>query len=124
MNGADNAAKQTGAFEQIIVFAVKTCIVVVTISVCVLFVAGAIVDNLQDAAARTISDIRKTPIGGRQAWTKLEEELDRAADPSSDLPPEKKQKLLNDVHVIVARLRPYLDAVQSEMQKPAGASSP
>jgi hypothetical protein len=122
MSDADNAAKQTGAFERIIVFAVKTCIVAVTISVCVLFVAEAAIDNLQDAVARTISDMRKTPIGGRQAWIKLEEELDRTADPSSDLPPEKKQKLLNDVHVIVARWRPFVDAVRSEMQKPAGAN--
>jgi hypothetical protein len=122
MSDADNAAKQTGAFEQIIVFAVKTCIVVVTISVCVLFVAEEVVYNLQDAVARTISDVRTTPIGGRQAWTKLEEELDRAANPSNDLPPEKKQKLLNDVHVIVARWRPFLEAIQSEMQKPAGAN--
>jgi hypothetical protein len=122
MSELDKAAKRTGAFEQIIMFAAKTCIVVVAASVCVPFVAEAVVDNLQDAAARTISDVRKIPIGDRQAWTKLEEELDRAADPSSDLPPEKKQNLLNDVHVIVARRPPFLEAVQSENQKPAGTN--
>jgi len=51
-------------------------------------------------------------------WGKIERELDRAADPASDLPPEKKQKLVNDVRVIVARWRPFLDAVAGEMQKP------
>jgi hypothetical protein len=61
------------------------------------------------------------PRGGPQFWGKIEQKLDRAADVSSDLPPEKKQKLINDVRVIVARWRPFIDAVQSEMQKPTNA---
>ena len=31
-------------------------------------------------------------------------------------------KLINDVRVIVARWRPFIEAVQSEMQKPASAN--
>jgi hypothetical protein len=126
MSDADKAAKPIGVFGQIMVFAIKTCIVVVAISARALFVAEAVVDNLQDSVARTISDLRRQlpqgPIGGRQLGAKIEEELDRAADPSTELPPEKKQKLIHDVHVIVARWRPFIEAVQSEMQKPAGAN--
>ncbi len=54
---------------------------------------------------------------GARFWGKIEREFDRAADPAADLPADKKQKLLNDVHVIVARWRPFLDAAQSELQK-------
>jgi hypothetical protein len=63
-----------------------------------------------------------TVVGGRQFWVKLENELDRAAAPTSDLSPETKQKLINDVRVIVARWRPFIDAVQNEIQKPANAN--
>jgi hypothetical protein len=66
---------------RIVVRAIKTCIVVVTISVGLLFVA------------------------------------DRAADPSTEMPPEKRQELHNDVHVIAARWRPFIKAIQSEMEK-------
>jgi hypothetical protein len=125
MDDAGKTANQIGVFGQIIVFAIKTCIVVVAISVGSLFVLEAVVDNLQEVAVHTISDLRRqitqTPIGGRQFGSKVEEELDRAADPSSELPPEKRQKLLNDVHVIVARWRPFIEAIQSEMEKPASA---
>jgi hypothetical protein len=126
MNDIERTATPIGIFGQIMVFAAKTCIVVVAISVCALFVAETVMDNLQDVAARTISDLRKASadisIGGRQLGAKVEQELDREADPSSDLSAERKQKLIHDVHVIVARWRPFIEAVQSEMQKPAGAN--
>jgi hypothetical protein len=44
----------------------------------------------------------------------VEEELDRAASPASDLPPERKQKLINNVRTIVARWRPVIDALQED----------
>jgi hypothetical protein len=107
-------------------FAFKTCLVAVVISVCTLFVANWIIESVEDSTARTIGNVRaqlkQTSIGGRQFWTKIEHDLDLAADSSSDLPPEQKQKLLNDVRVIVARWRPFIDAAQSEMQKPTTAN--
>jgi len=109
---------------RIVPFAIKTCIVAVVISACTIFVADSIIDNLKDAiatiAANTTGDVKDAIAAnttGAQFWGKIERELDRAADPASDLPPEKKQKLLNDVRVIVVRWRPFLDTVQSELQK-------
>jgi hypothetical protein len=106
-------------------FAAKTCIVALAISACTIFVANWVIRSVEDSTARTISaqlakmaDMR---IGGPRFWEKLEHELDNAASPSSDLPPEKKQKLLNDVRVIVARWRPFIDAAQNEIQNPASA---
>jgi len=125
MGDAGKTANQIGVFGQIIVFAIKTCIVVVAISVGALFVTEAVVDSVQDATTRTISELRsqiaQTPAGGRALGSKIEQELDRAADPSTELPPERRPKLLNDVHVIAARWRPFIEAIQSEMEKPASA---
>jgi hypothetical protein len=94
-------------------FAIKTIIVAVIVSASAVFIVNSIVDNVRDALGNTT---------GRPFWTKLEKELDRAAAPESDLPPEQKEKLLRDIHVIVARWRPFLDAVNSELQKPATAA--
>jgi hypothetical protein len=106
----------------IVPFAVKTCIVAVVISACTIFVVDWIVSDLQDFSLQMMATVRdqinSTPIGGAKVWTKIERELDRAADPTTDLPPQKKQKLINDVRVIIARWRPFLDAAQDELQKP------
>lgn len=101
----------------ILPFAIKTCIVAVVISACTIFVADWIIGDFKDAIGNTIGKTSGGPF-----WGKIERELDRAADPATDLPPEKKQKFLKDVRVIVARWRPFLDAVQSELQKPPSAN--
>ena len=112
--------------EEIIQFAVKTCIVAVVISACGIFVADWIIKSVEASTANTISAVREQlapTVGGRQFWINVKQQLDNAAAPSSDLPPEEKQKLLNDVRAIVSRWRPFIDAAQDELHKPAGASS-
>jgi hypothetical protein len=44
-----------------------------------------------------------TKVGGAQFWAKVEGELERATDPAHDIPPEKKRKLLSQIHVLVER---------------------
>lgn len=100
------APRRSGGVMQ---FAAKTFIVAVIVTISAIFIANTVIDNLRDALGNTT---------GRPFWTKLEKELDRAAAPESDLPPAQKQKLLRDIHVIVARWRPFLDAVSTELQKP------
>jgi hypothetical protein len=34
------------------------------------------------------------------------------------MPPGKREKLLNDVRLIVTQWRPFIDVFQAEMQKP------
>jgi hypothetical protein len=118
-------ARQDGPLDSIAHFAAKTCIVALVISFCTIFVANWLIRSLEDSTDRTISaqlaKMAEIPIGGARFWEKIERALDSAADPSSDLPPEKKQKLLNDVRVIAARWRPFIDAAQNEMQNPVGA---
>ncbi len=104
--------RQSGTIGQ---FVIKACIVAVVFVACTVFATDWIIGTLKES-------IGGTTIGGPQFWARIERELDRAADPASDLSPDEKQKLVNDVRVIVARWRPFIDAVQSELQKPPSAN--
>jgi hypothetical protein len=120
---ADDLPSNATRPDTITRFAVKTCIVAVAISVCTIFVADWIIDSAELSITRSLHSVRAellgAQIGGSQFWGKIERELEQAADPASDLPAEKKQKIINNLRVIVARWRPVLDIVTTEMQKPA-----
>jgi hypothetical protein len=121
-----NQARSVMRQEDILQFTIKTCIVALVISACAIFAADWIIKSVEASTANTISTVREQlspTVGGRQFWIKLKDQLDNAAAPSSDLPPEEKQKLLNDVRAIVSRWRPFIDAAQDELRKPAGAPS-
>jgi len=111
----EKVEKERDPFGAVTLFAVKACIVAVVISAATIFTVDWIISDVGEALGNTVQ-------GGPQFWGKIEHELDRAADPASDLPPEKKQKLINDVRVIVARWRPFIEAVQSELQKSSSAN--
>jgi len=60
-------------------------------------------------------------VGGAQFWEKLERELGRAADPAYEIPPEKKRKLLSQIHVLVERWRPFMAEIAplfADFQRP------
>jgi len=99
----------------IVSFAVKACIIGIVFSACVIFIANYVIDDVRESFHG---------LEGRAFWTKVEKELDRAADPGTDLPPAKKQKIVHDLRVIVARWRPLLDAVQEGLSKPAEPAAP
>jgi hypothetical protein len=68
-----------------------------------------------------------TKVGGAQFWEKLERELGRAADPAYELPPEKKRKLLSQIHVLVERWRPFVAEVAplfADLQRPPSVEGP
>ena len=96
-------------------FAIKTVIVACAIVVS----AWIMLEALDDFADRRMQQFERTlqsviSIGGRQFWTKLENQLDQLADPKSDIAPEKKQRVLAQIKVISDRWRPFLmEAVAS-----------
>ena len=59
----------------------------------------------------------------------MEGELDRMAQPGSDLPEAKKQKLLEDIRLIAAKWRPFVVEIQTALTdqnktaQPAGTSA-
>jgi hypothetical protein len=95
-------------------FALKTAIVAVAI----VLSAWIMLDVLEGFATRRMEQLETamrsaTVIGGRQFWTKLEDELDKLADPRTDISPEKKRKILSQIKVISDRWRPFLSEAAS-----------
>ncbi len=87
--------------------------------------SGAVVANKVHGAI--VSALGSETVGGTRFWAKVEQELDRAADPSHDLPEEKKQKLLANLRVIVSRWRPFVAEIEplfsTDPQSSANAAS-
>jgi hypothetical protein len=117
------ASKGAGShFGPIAQFAIKTAIVCAAI-----IVSGFIMlDYLDDFATRRIEQMDAairplTKLGGKQFWSRLEDELDRQADPQSDLSPEKKRKILSQIKIISDRWRPFLSEASSSI---AGDANP
>lgn len=108
-------------------FALKTVIVVCCL-VGALAISGVLIaSKVERSVENTVAQIKSVKIGGSQFWTKLEGELDRMAQPGSDLPEAKKQKLLTDIRVIAAKWRPFVVEIQTALSdqnrtpRPAGA---
>ena len=125
METSDEATSQAdmrlGPISQ---FAIKTVIVAAVIVVS----AWIMLDVLDDFADRRMQQFERTlrsatSLGGRQFWTKLENQLEQLADPKADLLPEKKQKILTQIKVISERWRPFLTeaaaAIEGETKQPA-----
>ena len=98
-------------------FAVKTVIIagVTVVS------AWIMLDVLDDFADRRMQQFERTmrsatSLGGRQFWTKLENQLDQLADPKSDLPPEKKQKIFAQIKVVADRWRPFVQEAAASIE--------
>jgi hypothetical protein len=105
------------------VFLIKTGIV----SAAIVLSAWILLDVLDGFATRRMQQLEQTirtatSLGGRQFWTKLEGELDKLADGRTDIPPEKKAKILSQVKAISDRWRPFLQeaaaAIEGDANKP------
>lgn len=120
MSETQETHPKTDLTGPIVLFAIKTCIVAVIVSACAVFAADWVIGSAEESFARSIKSVQQISIGGRKFWARLEEELDRAASPASDLPPERKQKLINDVRILAARWRPLIDALQEGGQTASG----
>jgi hypothetical protein len=99
----------------LLTFTLKTVIVVAaaTISLAVLMDnlirdVGDFIDRRVRQTAFSLQETGLTNIGGRAFWERLERALDKAADPTNDVPPEHQQKLLRDVRVLADRARPFI----------------
>jgi hypothetical protein len=99
----------------------------VIIAAAIVVSAWIMLDILDDFADRRMQQFERslrsaTSLGGRQFWAKLENQLDQLADPKSDLPPEKKAKILAQIKVVADRWRPLLleaaSAVEGDTPKP------
>jgi hypothetical protein len=49
-----------------------------------------------------------TKIGGAQFWAKVEKGLDQLADPKSEMPEERRQKILANIRALRERWWPFI----------------
>jgi hypothetical protein len=89
-------------------FAMKVAIVTIAI-LAILFGAGQFMASAIEGQKEQLAFLK----GGPVFWEKVEGKLYRLAD-EPDLPPEKKQKIINSLRKLSAKYKPYLDAVAGE----------
>lgn len=98
-------------------FLIKTVIV----SAAIVLSAWILLDVLDGFATRRMQQLEQTirtatSLGGRQFWTKLEGELDKLADGRTDIPPEKKAKILSQIKAVSDRWRPFLQEATATIE--------
>src|SRR5215831_2187961 len=109
-------------------FTLKALILIGLIAGAFVLSAALLVPRIERIVANTEAKMQRyTKIGGAQFWAKVEGELERAVDPAHDMPPEKKRKLLSQIHVLVERWRPFVAEIAplfADFQRPASAAGP
>src|SRR6266545_535604 len=123
---AKNSSSFGSSFvNEILRFTIKVTVVVF------LFVVGAVlttnylsarfatlVDRTQIRAQEVLQQFQTTTaqygkIGGRSFWEKVEAGIHDMAEPSRELPEEKRQKILTSLRTIKERWWPFMDAALS-----------
>ena len=100
-------------------FALKVGIVVALIAIAIVITANLIATKIETARLAWQATIQEhTKIGGAQFWSKVEKGLDQLADPKSEMPEDKRQKILSDIRAIRDRWWPFIAAAM-----PADAKS-
>jgi hypothetical protein len=108
-------------------FTLKALIVIGLIAGVFTLSGVLLASGVERAVRDTDAKMQKyTKVGGAQFWEKMEHELDRAADPASDLPAEQKRKLLAQIHTVVERWRPFMAEIAplfADFQKPTPSAA-
>ena len=90
-------------------FTLKALIIIGLITGAFILWAALLVPRIERVVENAEAKMQQyTKVGGAQFWAKVEDELERAADPAHDIPPEKKRKLLSQIQVLVERWRPFM----------------
>jgi hypothetical protein len=87
----------------------KVGIVVVLVAIAIVITTNLIATKIETtrlAWEATLQDYTK--IGGAQFWSKVEKSLDQLADPKSEMPEEKRQKILSNIRVLRDRWWPFI----------------
>jgi hypothetical protein len=99
-------------------FALKVGIVVALIAIAIVITANLVATKIETARLAWQATIQEhTKIGGAQFWSKVEKSLDQLADPKSEMPEEKRQKILSNIRVLRDRWWPFIaEAVPADVK--------
>jgi len=90
-------------------FTLKVGIVVVLIAGAIVLTSNLIATKLESTRLAWQATLQEhTKIGGAQFWSKVEKSLDQLADPKSEMPEEKRQKILSNIRVLRDRWWPFI----------------
>jgi hypothetical protein len=93
-------------------FAVKCAIALGMATIAISMAAALFIAALSPALQRL------KPPNSRQLFASLEQQLHRAAQSSDGLTSERREKILSDLRVVVAKWRPFLDEIGEVLTQP------
>src|SRR5262245_15790169 len=104
----DRVAPATSGLAQ---FTLKVGVFVVLVAIAIVVTTNLVatkIETTRQAWQTTLQDYTK--IGGAQFWSKVEKGLDQLADPKTEMPEDKRQKILSDIRAIRDRWWPFIAA--------------
>jgi hypothetical protein len=111
----------------ILQFFIKTVIVAVALTISLIILINSLANVLDEFVDRRVAQLHAVFVGenlGKHSfWTHVERQLDRAADARNDIPPERQQKLLNDIRILADRARPFIREAERAFFDPSHESA-
>lgn len=93
---------RAGEFSSLQIFLVKVCTVAVAAIIFVYFSLAILISSAEEKFAS---------MSGPAFWQSVESKLNKLAT-QPDLPPEKKQKIIDNLRRLSQKYRPYIDALK------------
>lgn len=92
-------------------FALKVGIVVALLATAIVVTTNLVATKIETTRAAWQTTLQEhSKIGGAQFWSKVEKGLDDLANPKSEMPEDKRQKILSDIRAIRDRWWPFIAA--------------
>jgi len=105
-------------------FAVKAAIVGCAVAAVILVAGVFVTATLETSINEIVTNAKTLKVGGHAFWSRVEQTLDRLAAPETDLPADKKAKLLADIRAIGTKWRPFLVEIHSALDVEASRAVP
>jgi hypothetical protein len=100
-------------------FTLKAGIVVVLIAIAIVVTTNLLATKIESTRAAWQTTLQEnSKIGGAQFWSKVEKSLDDLANPKTEMPEDKRQKILSDIRAIRDRWWPFIAAAMPADAKP------
>lgn len=100
------SAKEQRELTPLQLFSTKVAIVTGAILI-VLYAANSLASDFIDSRTEQLKILK----GGPEFWGLVEYKLEKLAN-APDIPPEKKQKIVDALHKLSVKYRPYIDAIK------------
>ena len=92
-------------------FILKVGVVVALVAIAIVVTTNLLATKIETTRAAWQTTLQEhSKIGGAQFWSKVEKSLDDLANPKSEMPEDKRQKILSDIRAIRDRWWPFIAA--------------